>query len=92
MIVLNDSMVSLCIYSEIVQLCNTSFIDEVAVVPQCSIVTLMCQNEEHRKTLIKKGRKNQCVSSKILLFNFYNIQSWLRTGSQKKGAYSSVSS
>lgn len=58
MIVLNDSMVSLCIYSEIVQLCNTSFIDEVAVVPQCSIVTLMCQNEEHRKTLIKKGRKN----------------------------------
>lgn len=59
MIVLNDSIMSLCIYSEIVQVCNTSFINEVAVVPQCSIVTWMCQNEEHRKTLIKqKGRKN----------------------------------
>lgn len=59
MIVLNDSIMSLCTYSEIVQLCNTSFINEVAVVPQCSIVTWMCQNEEHRKTLIKqKGRKN----------------------------------
>lgn len=59
MIILNDSIMSLCIYLEIVQLCNNSFIDEVAVVPQCSIVTWMCQNEEHRKTLIKqKGRKN----------------------------------
>lgn len=58
MIVLNDSIMSLCTYSEIVQVCNNSFIDEVAVVPQCSIVTWMCRNEEHRKTLIKKKRKN----------------------------------
>lgn len=66
MIVLSDSMLSLCIYSEIVQLCNTSFIDEVAVVPQCSIVTLMCQNEEHRKTLIKKEGKINAFLAKSL--------------------------
>lgn len=63
MIVLNDSIMSLCIYSEIVQVCNNSFIDELAAVPQCSIVTWMCQNEEHRKTLIKKKEgKIQCIS------------------------------